>query len=610
MKKQVLRICAEGDSRSVFSFKRAVTMAGIRVKSFSAPLLAIMLILSIIAFLPSTFVVAKPVGPNPDAGAWPGGTIWGTVLHMENVSFVGEAWFGAKTGSEYTSSFSPPPGSYIYPLFNIGGSSYDTDVKTNVAAPQHFSWYVELRRSGSGAPENATISSVMESVDTWFVPQDFSVVLDNSAQGIFVNLRTGSAYITGLTKYATLYVDNAVNIQSIDNLDPLIGKAGDNLRLRVTVKNTGRYTDNYVVSAGGSLDPTIPNLAPGNTDNVIVTTTIPTGTENIVITAAGNYATDQDYITATGVTLIRGVSVSITPPTQENDNGGTLKYDVLVKNLGNVLENFQLTKGDNAGWTLSLDNSWLLVPQGENRITKLTVTIPASAIGGTFDNIWVKATSKDNTAVFDNESCLAHVRVVGIAISATIDVDPDTLNLKSKGNWITAYIELPSGYDVKNIDVKTVRLIVGKDNVPAENWPTSIGDYDNDGKPDLMVKFSRSAVQQFLIIGVNKVTVVGKVAGVPFEGKDNIKVIGTPSFDPDDISNGESIPNKGSIVAALLAVTILMGIAMLIGIPYVRTLRGQPKKRILLGTPFTRTLEGQSKKRILLQISRDETKEK
>jgi len=114
--------------------------------------------------------------------------------------------------------------------------------------------------------------------------------------------------------------------------------------------------------------------------------------------------------------IVRGVEVVITPPSQENDNGGTLKYNVLVKNLGNVLENFLLTKGDNADWTLNLDNSWLSVPQGENRTTKLTVIIPTDATGGTCDNIWVKATSKDNTEVFDNKSCLAHVQGIGAGL--------------------------------------------------------------------------------------------------------------------------------------------------------------------------------------------------
>jgi PKD repeat protein len=36
-------------------------------------------------------------------------------------------------------------------------------------------------------------------------------------------------------------------------------------------------------------------------------------------------------------------------------------------------------------------------------------------------------------------------------IPATIDCDPDTLNLKSEGEWITCYIELPEGYGVERI---------------------------------------------------------------------------------------------------------------------------------------------------------------
>ena len=33
-------------------------------------------------------------------------------------------------------------------------------------------------------------------------------------------------------------------------------------------------------------------------------------------------------------------------------------------------------------------------------------------------------------------------------IPATIDFDPDTLNLGSNGKWVTVYIELLTGYDV------------------------------------------------------------------------------------------------------------------------------------------------------------------
>jgi len=81
-------------------------------------------------------------------------------------------------------------------------------------------------------------------------------------------------------------------------------------------------------------------------------------------------------------------------------------------------------------------------------------------------------------------------------IPATIDIKPETLNLKSKGQPITCYIELPEGQDVSNIIVDTICL---NETIPAESHPTEIGDYDEDGIPDLMVKFNRSDVIEYLI---------------------------------------------------------------------------------------------------------------
>jgi len=110
------------------------------------------------------------------------------------------------------------------------------------------------------------------------------------------------------------------------------------------------------------------------------------------------------------------------------------------------------------------------------------------------------------------------------AIEATMDFDPDTLNLKSKGKWVTAYIELPEGYDVNDIDASTVSL---NDAISAEQKPITIGDYDSDGVPDLMVKFARSDVQDVLEPGDEvELTVSGELTnGTPFEGVDTSRVI-------------------------------------------------------------------------------------
>jgi uncharacterized delta-60 repeat protein len=100
-------------------------------------------------------------------------------------------------------------------------------------------------------------------------------------------------------------------------------------------------------------------------------------------------------------------------------------------------------------------------------------------------------------------------------LQASIDIDPDTLNLKSKGRWITCYIDLP-GNDVNDIDISTILL---EDTIPAE-W----GDIQND---TLMVKFDRSEIEDMLSPGTYNLKVSGELTeGTSFEGySDEIRVI-------------------------------------------------------------------------------------
>jgi len=107
-------------------------------------------------------------------------------------------------------------------------------------------------------------------------------------------------------------------------------------------------------------------------------------------------------------------------------------------------------------------------------------------------------------------------------LNATVDVNPQTLNLRSRGRWITACIELPEGYNVSDINVSSMLL---NGTVPVDlNAPIAIGDYDEDGVPDLMVEFNRSETILYVLSeGVNygnvTLTLSGKLAhGLPFEG--------------------------------------------------------------------------------------------
>jgi hypothetical protein len=127
-------------------------------------------------------------------------------------------------------------------------------------------------------------------------------------------------------------------------------------------------------------------------------------------------------------------------------------------------------------------------------------------------------------------------------IPATIDFDPDTLNLKSNGEWVTVYVELPvgHGYNLTEIDRETIMLnyTLQVDTFWINQTLESlIGDYDNDTIPDLMIKFNRAALLEFILKNVElelrrgylyaevTLTITGKVAKVPFEGSDKIKVI-------------------------------------------------------------------------------------
>jgi hypothetical protein len=113
-------------------------------------------------------------------------------------------------------------------------------------------------------------------------------------------------------------------------------------------------------------------------------------------------------------------------------------------------------------------------------------------------------------------------------VGSYVDVKPDVLNLGGVGEWVTIYIELPEGCDVSDIDVSSIRL---NGTIPVDiNAPTDIGDYNGNGIPDLMVKFNRTAVCQFILSkgimrGNVTLTVSGNlIYGIPFEGCDVIAV--------------------------------------------------------------------------------------
>jgi len=109
-------------------------------------------------------------------------------------------------------------------------------------------------------------------------------------------------------------------------------------------------------------------------------------------------------------------------------------------------------------------------------------------------------------------------------VHAAVDVDPDWLSLDTQEDWITIYVELPAGLPIEDIEVSTLRL---NDIVSPEKKQFIIGDYDDDGIPDMMVKFRRQAASQVLQSGDDvELTVSGRLKnGLLFEGSHSLKVI-------------------------------------------------------------------------------------
>ena len=130
-------------------------------------------------------------------------------------------------------------------------------------------------------------------------------------------------------------------------------------------------------------------------------------------------------------------------------------------------------------------------------------------------------------------------------IEATIDIDPDTLNPLSRGRWITCYIELPGGYDPRDINASTILLM---DTLSAELNPkygfvkseeSYIVDHDGNGIYERMVKFDRQKVIALLDPGdAVTLTVTGQLNdGTGFQGSDTIRVVHGPTARVDNFTN-------------------------------------------------------------------------
>jgi len=200
------------------------------------------------------------------------------------------------------------------------------------------------------------------------------------------------------------------------------GLPGKTLSYTVTVKNIGGIPDNYILENSDTqgwvlaLDNNLfRNVAPDESRTTTLRVTIPDnavgGTrDNITLTATSQEnASISDSVTCTAFVDYLGVEVSIRPSSQGGAPGENLNYEVIVKNTGNINDNYDLEVSDR--WSAQISPTSLTVPAGASRTATLSVTIPSGASGGDSMNITVTATSQKDNAVSGSARCMAVAEV-------------------------------------------------------------------------------------------------------------------------------------------------------------------------------------------------------
>jgi hypothetical protein len=134
-------------------------------------------------------------------------------------------------------------------------------------------------------------------------------------------------------------------------------------------------------------------------------------------------------------------------------------------------------------------------------------------------------------------------------IEVGLEFTPSTLNLASRGQWVTGFLEPTPPFGASDIDIASIRL---NGTVPVDPAaPTALADHNGNGVPDLMVKFNRAAVELSLPDGDTvPVHVTGTVDGQSFLGTEYIRVHRAVSSAPGPAATGGRRGDPGALADA------------------------------------------------------------
>ena len=112
------------------------------------------------------------------------------------------------------------------------------------------------------------------------------------------------------------------------------------------------------------------------------------------------------------------------------------------------------------------------------------------------------------------------------SIVSSFTITPSTLNRKSKGKYITAYIEFDEGVDLTEVNEGSVALLIdGHTMLPAHPDDIKISDFDGNGIEDITVKFDRQEVIELVENGDIELSISGSVGPLFFQESESLRVM-------------------------------------------------------------------------------------
>lgn len=230
----------------------------------------------------------------------------------------------------------------------------------------------------------------------------------------------------------------------------------------------------------------------------------------------------------------RAVTAAVLPGTRavrtvrvRNSGGSDLRWNATIPGAPGIPDG-----GD--AWLTSIPAAGV-VPPGSAADVELRIDASALEVGD--HEAPVTFSGNDPASPTLSVDVLARVGSVD-AVAST--VEPNTLNLSSRGRWAVARIELPPDYDVTQVDPSTVTW---NGAVPlAKDTELKVGDYNSNGVLDLELRFDREAIDGSLPEGTSvPVTIVGEIRDITwFVARDEIRVL-RPRV---------TIPNGGEVLPA------------------------------------------------------------